>query len=113
MQVYDELYGFNEQLLLNLKFNRESLKTIAQKFKFIPKILDGERVLEGDDGKFVDDYFQNLGKTDTLSQIDYLNGRSAALAKKKDESCAEYKRYSSLYVKIFFLIGVLLAVLLA
>ncbi len=55
----------------------------------------------------------NLGKSDALSQIDYLNDRKATLAKCRDDSLSDYKRYGSLYVKIFFMIGVLAAVLLA
>lgn len=113
MQVFSDLYEFNEQLILSLRFNRESLQSVARNYKTVPQILQGEKVLDGEDGKIIDDYVFNLGLTDALSQIDYLSGRRAMLEKLKTESSAEYKRYSSLYVKIFFLIGVLLAVLLA
>ena len=113
MQVFGELYEFNDQLLLNLKFSRKPLNKIAEKFKFVPEILRGERVLEGEDGEIVSDYIINLGKTDALSQIDYLNGRKTALEKYKNESAQEYKKYSSLYIKIFFMVGVLIAVLIA
>ena len=113
MQVFGELYEFNDQLLLNLKFSRQPLSKIADKFKFVPEILKGEPILEGEDGEVVRDYVVNLGKTDALSQIDYLNGRKAALEKYKNESAQEYKKYSSLYIKIFFMVGVLIAVLIA
>lgn len=113
MLVFGELYEYNEQLIMNLKYSRSSMKAIAQNYKFVPKILSGERVLEGADGKFIEDYLLNLGKSDALSQIDYLNGRTSELLKLKEESFSDYKRYSSLYIKIFFLIGVLVAVLLA
>ena len=113
MQVFGELYEFNEQLLLNLKFSREPLNKIAEKYQFMPEILRGEQVLEGEDREIISDYIVNLGKTDALSQIDYLNGRKAALEKRKNESAQEYKKYSSLYIKIFFLVGVLIAVLIA
>lgn len=113
MLILSELYEFNEQLLLNMKYSRKTLDKIADNFKFMPGILRGERPLTGSDGEFIADYFSNLGKSDALSQIDYLNERKAVLSKLKDESAAEYKKYSSLYVKIFFLLGVLMAVLLA
>ena len=113
MQIFSELYEFNEQLLLNLKFSRQPLNKIAEKYKFIPEILNGERLLEGEDGEIISDYAVNLGKTDAPSQIDYLNGRKAALEKYKLESAEQYKKYSSLYLKIFFLVGVLIAVLIA
>lgn len=113
MQVYSELYEFNEKLILNLKFNKVSAESVAEGFKFIPAILSGEKVLDGQDGETVDEYFSNLGKSDAISQIDYLNGRKDLLAKRREESVSEYKKYGSLYVKIFFMVGVLMAVLLA
>lgn len=112
-RIFSELYEFNEQLILNLKFNRYPVEKVAQPFKFVSEILKGKKLLEGKDGEIISDYTVNLGKSDALSQIDYLNDRKAALAKCRDDSLADYKRYGSLYVKIFFMIGVLAAVLLA
>ena len=113
MQIFSELYEFNEQLILTLKFTRESMEKIAQPYKFVSDILEGKELLSGDEGQFLKDYIQNLGKTDALSQVDYLNERKLLLKKYKDDSFNDYKKYSSLYVKIFFLIGVMVAVLLA
>ena len=113
MQIFAELYEFNEQLLLNLKFSRQALDKIAQNFKFVPEILQGKILLDGRDGEVIGEYVFNLGKSDALSQIDYLNERKAILAKCRDESAENFKKYSSLYIKIFFLLGVLMAVLLA
>lgn len=113
MSVFSELYEFNEQLILTMKFSRLSMDKIAEPFKFMPRILNGESVLGGQDGKFIGDYLENLGKTDALTQIDYLSERKSVLKKYKEESLSDYKKYSSLYVKIFFLIGVMAAVLLA
>ena len=113
MQVFAELYEFNEQLILTLKFSRASIEKVASSLKFVPDILKGVVPLSGEDGKFITDYKENLGKTDALSQIDYLSERKLFLKKYKEESFADYKKYSSLYLKIFLLIGILIAVLLA
>ena len=112
-QVFSELCEFNEQLIMNLKFNKSPLYDVAQSFKYMPVALKGGKVLDGKDGEVVADYFVNLGKSDAMSQIDYLNGRKEMLAKYRDESQLNYKKYSSLYVKIFFMLGVLMAVLMA
>ena len=53
MQVFSELYEFNEQLILTLKFSRSSMNTIAAPFKFVSKILNGESVLKGADDTVV------------------------------------------------------------
>ena len=65
-------YEFNEQLILNLKFTRSPIDKIAQQFNFIPDVMQGKKPFEGKDAEFIEDYFANLGKTDALSQIDYL-----------------------------------------
>ena len=113
MQVFAELYEFNEQLILNMNYSRLSIAKIASPFKFIPEILSGKNPLSGNDGEIIRDYTENLGMTDALSQVDYLTERKTLLKKYKDESFSDYKKYSSLYVKIFFLIGVMIAVWVA
>lgn len=112
-QVFAELYEFNEQLILTLKYSRSSLDKIAEPYVYMTDILNGKTVLSGTDAEVIRDYTENLGKTDALSQVDYLNERKSILKKYKEESAADYKRYSSLYVKIFFMVGVMVAVLLA
>ena len=113
MNVFGELYEFNEQLLLNMKFARKPLNKVAENFKYMPSVLNGETVLKGKDGEIIREYISSLGKTDPLSQIDYLNERQSALRKYKEDSIENYKQYSSLYIKIFFMLGVLAAVMLA
>jgi len=113
MQLFCELYEFNEKLLLNLKFGKIPLSKIAQEYPIICKILQNELIIEGRDGEFVNNYFKNLGHTDAISQIDYLNERKIYLKKYKDDSLNDYKKYGSLYIKIFFMVGILIAVLLA
>ncbi|MDE6001787.1 MAG: stage III sporulation protein AB [Clostridia bacterium] len=113
MQIFSELYEFNEQLILTLKFSRQTIDKIAEPYKFVPKILKGESLLKGSDADAVREYTENLGKTDAMSQVDYLTEKKAVLKKYKEESFTDYKKYSSLYVKIFFMLGVMMAVLLA
>lgn len=113
MQIFAELYEFNEQLILTLKFSRASMEKTAEPYRYVKDVINGKELLKGEDGQFLKDYILNLGKTDALSQVDYLNERKALLKNYKDESFADYKKYSSLYIKIFFLIGVMAAVLLA
>ncbi len=112
-KIFEEMYEFNERLLLNMKYNRASLDVIAADYPNMQKLLEGEVPLDGSDGKFLLAYVNSLGSTDALSQIDYLNERKSAIKKYKEESAADSKKYSSLYVKIFFMVGVLIAVLLA
>ena len=111
--VYAQLYEYNEVLLLNLRFGREDMKKLAKKYKYVGDALSGKAVLGGADGEFISSYCSQLGATDASSQIEYLSERKAYIKKHKDESLAEYKKYSSLYIKIFLMLGILIAVLLA
>ena len=111
--MFAELYEFNEQLLLSMKFGRDDLRTIAKKFGHMRDVIEGRPVLKGADGEFLKNYAENLGATDAFSQIDYLSERKEYIKRLKDESSADYKKYSSLYLKIFFMLGILIAVLIA
>ena len=110
--VISELYEYNELLLLNLKFGRDDMRTLAKKFRYMGDMIGGKPLLNGDDEEFIKSYVQNLGVTDAYSQIDYLSERKSYIKKHKDESFADYKKFSSLYVKIFLMLGILIAVLL-
>jgi hypothetical protein len=113
MEVFDELYEFNEQLILNLKYGKENLNKVSDKYKYVSAILNGQKVATGEDEKFIENYISSLGATDAASQIDYLNERKVLLKKYKEDSYTQYKKYSSLYIKIALMIGILIAVLLA
>lgn len=112
-QVFAELYEFNERMLINLKFGKLRISQIAAEFRYMPDIVVGKRVLNGSDGQFLSEYIKNIGVSDSSSQIDYLNERKSAIKKLMEESAENYKKYSSLYVKIALMIGILIAVLLA
>ncbi len=113
MQEFAELYEFNEQLILNLKYGKMKLSEVTKNYKYVNGLLSGEIEIEGDGGEFIKSYAENLGTTDAQSQIEYLNERKQLLKKYKDESFDEYKKYGSLYLKISIMAGILVAVLLA
>jgi stage III sporulation protein AB len=113
MIIFCQLYEFNEQLLLNLKYDKNKISQVAAKYKYVEELLDGKQLLSGEDEQFIQNYVAHLGKTDAQSQIDYLNQRQEELKKYKSESADEYKKYSSLYLKVSLMTGILIAVLLA
>ena len=112
-KVYSELYEFNERMLLNLRYGKERISQITADYKFIDDILAGKELLAGVDATFLKEYGKNLGSSDCSSQIEYLGERQTFLRKMKDESMSDYKKYSSLYIKIALMAGILIAVLLA
>ena len=112
-KVFGQFYDFNESLIVNMKYGRDKIYDVARKYDFVQMAMRGEAVLDGEEGAFLSDYVKNLGKTDALTQIDYLNERKDYLQKYRDKSQDDYKKYSSLYFKLSLMAGILVAVLLA
>lgn len=68
--------------------------------------------LTTEDRLFITDYFLMLGKGDSLTQKNYFTGIKDALAKRYGEAVSEYKKYGDLYIKIGFLCGLLILILM-
>lgn len=113
MTVYRQFYDFNEKLILNLKFNRDKISTVADEFDCVKKAMRGEQVIKGEDGEFLKRYIDDIGRTDAPTQIEYLNEKGQTLEKLKQKSEENYKKYGSLYFKLSLMAGILVAVLLA
>ena len=54
-----------------------------------------------------------IGRSDSASQKDYLQSARTETERLRSESGAEYKRRCNLYVKLGFLFGLIIAVILA
>lgn len=113
MKVFAQFYEFNEQLILNMKYGRDKVNKLAEDFDYVKSAMQGKDVLKGDNGEFIRQYVRGVGTTDAQSQIDYLEERKLTLKKYKEQSEEDYKKYSSLYVKLSLMFGILVAVLLA
>lgn len=113
VKVFEQFCDFNEKLIINLKYGREKVSKIAEDYGFVKKCLSGEKVLSGDEGKFLSEYLSSIGQTDAASQIDYLNERKIELENYRRSSRDNYKKYGSLYFKLCLMAGILIAVLFA
>lgn len=112
-KVYEQFYSFNERLILNLKFGRERIEKVAEEFDFVKKALNGDKPVKGVAGDYLMDYVAQIGSTDALTQVEYLNEKKTELHSRMQESGDNYKKYGSLYFKLSILAGILIAVLLA
>ena len=113
MNVFGQFYDFNEKLILNLKFNRDKIGTVADEFDLVKRVMSGDQLIKGGDGEFLKRYLSDIGKTDAPTQIEYLNEKGQTLEKLKKKSEENYKKYGSLYFKLSLMAGTLIAVLLA
>lgn len=112
-KVFEQFYDFNEKLLVSLKYGKDKIGEVAKDYEVVQSAMNGQAVLTGEEGAFIQDYLKNIGKTDAQTQIAYLTERKSYLQKYRDKSCEDYKKYSSLYFKLSLMAGILIAVLLA
>lgn len=112
-KVFTQFYEFNEKLILNMKYEREKVKKVAEGYSYVEKAFSGGDVLNGAKGEFLRSYVNGIGESDALTQIDYLNAKKQELSEFKLKSEENFKKYGSLYFKLSIMAGILIAVLLA
>lgn len=113
MKVYAQFYDFNEKLILNLKFNKDKIETVAEEFDQVKRAMKGDEVAKGEDGEILKRYIDQIGNTDAPTQLLFLTEQGQTLQKLKQKSEENYKKYGSLYFKLSLMAGILIAVLLA
>jgi stage III sporulation protein AB len=113
MLVLKDFVAFNQDMLLTMQYDQKSIAVVAQKYKFVQKVFQGEKVTNEEEQKLLKDYLSQLGKTSSVSQTEYLQDQKSKLEMRYEQAENNYKKYGSLYLKIFFMAGILLAVLFA
>lgn len=122
-RFYNDFSDFNQFFKQEILFNKSTLIEILK-----DKINDGdfcfllrERVLNKnlkiylnymnkDDKIFFDSYVKNLGTSDIYTQVDFINKTNEVLSLKLNQALEEEKRYKTLYIKMGFLIGLMLMI---
>ena len=122
-RFYNDFSDFNHFFKQEILFNKSTLIEILK-----DKINDGdfcfllrERVLNKnlkiylnymnkDDKIFFDSYVKNLGISDIYTQVDFINKTNEVLSLKLNQTLEEEKRYKTLYIKMGFLIGLMLMI---
>lgn len=133
---FTQLREFNERFLNEISYYRRPIAEFSSKYvykgefneflqdffsalgkkqtPFVKELLDDPRYdfLTNEEKGVLDDYFQMLGKGDSASQKAYFSSVKERLAKLQTEADGAYKRYGDLYVKLGFLCGLLILILI-
>ncbi len=132
---FKQLKEFNERFLSEISYMRRPLKDFVSSYAYqgefkellrdyfraldeqIPSgVLFFERenysFLTEEEERTVADYFSMLGKGDSASQKGYFTSVRERLSAMQLESEKDAKRYGDLYVKIGFLCGLLILILI-
>lgn len=130
-----QLLEFNERYLSEIAYYRRPIKEFTEKYTykgefdellqdFFRSLQSGESLRENllDSAKYafltieekrvVEDYFLMFGKGDSQSQKGYFSSVKSSLSKLQSEAETQCKRYGDLYIKLGFLCGLLLLILM-
>ncbi len=132
---FKQLKEFNSRFLSEISYTRRPLREFAQTYAYrgefkgflfdFFRCLERSVPLEGgfcrrerypflteEEGRLLEGYFSMLGKGDSASQKGYFSSMSDKLSILQQESEKDAKRYGDLYVKIGFLCGLLVLILI-
>lgn len=134
-QFFSQWKEFNERFLNEISYYRRPLGEFVFKYAYkgeFHKLLErffqtlDERnlflgivhekneyaFLSQEEKGVVEDYFMMLGKGDSASQKTYFSALKEPIAKMQSNAETAYKKYGDLYVKLGFLCGLLILILL-
>ncbi len=130
-----QLLEFNERYLSEIAYYRRPIKDFTEKYTykgefdellqdFFRSLQSGESLRENlldgakyafltiEEKRVVEDYFLMFGKGDSQSQKGYFSSVKSSLSKLQSEAETQCKRYGDLYIKLGFLCGLLLLILM-
>ena len=135
-QFFIQLYEFNEFYLNEISYFRRPLPEIIKRKTYkgaFLELLNGffdllnenttkksaiyEKVaaydfLTEDEKGAIGDYFSMLGAGDSASQKEYFNSVKSALGEYKNKSVADGEKYGGLFIKLGFLLGLTILILI-
>ncbi len=127
---FAQMCEFNERFLSEIAYYRRPVAEFAEKFEYKGDFEDllsaflqslGKETedalpvfpfLTADESGFVRDYFLMVGKGDSASQSAYFGSVKGRLEEYRKKSAEDCVRYGDLYLKLGFLFGLLILVLI-
>ena len=118
---------FNTRLANEVSYTRIPLPSFLEKYRFdgdFARMLEKKKksdfaegtdmfsYLNQDENKFLGDYFRMIGRSDAASQKAYLLSVRQELEDKKKKCEEQYSSYFSLFLKLGFLAGLILVILI-
>ena len=115
---------FNENLINEVNYSQNTIRQllnncpstvfyITVKDYFLnKKEIEKIKFLAENEFDFLVDYLSKIGKMDKVSQLNYLTYSSKILLKLKDDALLDEKKYKDLYIKMGFLIGLIIMIIL-
>ena len=120
---YTDFYNFNTLFGQEIAFKQTTLVNLINNqsnntdFYFLikNKVLTESNefcitYLTAQEKNFVYEYLEKIGKFDKNTQLEYLKNVSGIILEKQQNSIIDEKKYKTLYIKLSFLIGLILLI---
>ena len=119
-QFYSDFLTFNKMLESEVRFGQKSIYALFEEIKentdFYVSIKNkvsnsktpfDKDYLRNDEIVYFNEYAKNIGTSDRVTQIEYLGDVTESVKEKAKFCQEEYAKYTSLYIKMGILIGLL------
>ncbi|MBE7081058.1 MAG: hypothetical protein E7372_00670 [Clostridiales bacterium] len=112
--LFAQEIAFKQTTIINLIKNQKSNTDF---YLLLNSNISGQDVkidykyLTNEEKQFVYEYLNKLGKFDKETQLDYIKGVNEIIKDKNESSILDEKRYKMLYLKVSFLIGLILLII--
>lgn len=121
---YKNFQSFNNKLEKEVSFSNNTILSIIKQsdinvlfYNLLrQKILNGQEgnipFITKDEKEYFYNYLERIGKTDKATQLKLINATKIYLTEKLKISEEDEKKYKTLYIKMGFLIGLLIFILI-
>ena len=123
-KFFNDFLLFHQTLINETNFSQKTIKEVLKEldessfskltYDYFINNVDFPKMnyLKEDEYLFYKEYVSKIGKMDKNTQLSYLLSCSAQITKYYDNSSNEEKRYKGLYIKLGFLIGLIILVVI-
>ena len=129
-EFFLQFYEFNERFLSELAYRRRPIREFASSYPYKGEFnlllvaffsgieerdtfdLPDFTFLSKEEKNLIFDYFSMLGRGDSISQKGYFSSVTETLSSHVNSSADACKRYGDLYIKLGFLCGLLILILI-
>ena len=101
-EIIAEKYSINNDFLYSFKLYLENKENFCLNINY----------LSSDEKAFLLEYFENIGKTEKGSQLEFLKKAEERLSTFYKNAIELDKKYKTLYIKLGFLIGLIIFILI-
>lgn len=120
---WEDFYFWHKKIKSEINFTQKTIPELinAERRSVFSELLDGylkteklslPKFLSQEERNFVSDYVHTLGTTDKSSQLFFLNSVENKLSEFNDTHLLKYKKVGPLFIKLGFLFGVIIFILI-